>query len=118
MDDARSLDAGDAAERLAAAVRQQRVDERAARVTGRRVDDEPGRLVDDQQVGVLVDDPQRDVRRRREVERRSAPGRRAGARVPGPTIAFALSATPADVRRPSEISFWTWLRDRPVTSAT
>ena len=80
MDDARPLNAGDAAPRLAVAVRQERVDERAARMTGRRVDDEPRRLVDDQQVRVLVDDPQGDLGRRLEIE---------------------------DVWRPSEISFWT-----------
>src|SRR5467141_489440 len=37
---------------------------------------------------------------------------------PGPTIAFALSGRPPVVRWPAEMSFWTWLRDRPVTSAT
>ena len=68
MDDARPLDAGDAAPGLAVAVCQERVDQRAARMTGRRVDDEPGRLVDDQQVLVLVDDPQRDLGRRLEIE--------------------------------------------------
>ena len=62
MDDARPLDAGDAAPGLAVAVGQQRVDERAARMARRRVDDQPGRLVDDQQVVVLVDDPQRRCR--------------------------------------------------------
>ena len=106
MDDARPLDAGDAAPGLAVAVRQERVDQRAARMTGRRVDDEAGRLVDDQQVVVLVDDPQRDVGRGREIE-----GDRLRdvdrSSVPGPTIAFARSASPAEVRRPSEISFWT-----------
>ena len=40
----------------AVGMRQQRVDERAAGVAGRRMDDQPGRLVDDQQVVVLVDD--------------------------------------------------------------
>src|SRR5688572_27368912 len=38
--------------------------------------------------------------------------------VPEATIVLALSGTPAAVRRPSEMSFWTWLRDRPVASAT
>jgi hypothetical protein len=37
------------------------VHERAARVPGRRVYDDPGRLVDDEQVLVLVGDPERNV---------------------------------------------------------
>ena len=36
---------------------------------GDGMDDEPGRLVDDQEVGVLVDDPDLDLGRRRQVER-------------------------------------------------
>ena len=48
---------------------QQRVDQRVGGVARRRVDDEAGRLVDDQQVVVLVDDVERDVGRRGEVER-------------------------------------------------
>ena len=54
MDDARPLHAGDPA--VLRVTGQQRVYERAARVTRRRMNDEPGRLVDDQQVGVLVYD--------------------------------------------------------------
>ena len=54
MDDARPRDAGDAAVFRVAG--EQRVDQRAARVTGGGMDDEAGRLVDDQHVGVLVDD--------------------------------------------------------------
>src|SRR5436190_3489816 len=38
--------------------------------------------------------------------------------VPAPTIAFAFRASPPAVSRPSEMSFWTKLRDRPVASAT
>ena len=38
---------------------QQRVDQRAARMAGRRMDDHPGRLVDDDEVVVLVEDRQR-----------------------------------------------------------
>jgi hypothetical protein len=37
---------------------EQALDERAGSVPGTRVDDEPGRLVDDEQVLVLVGDPQ------------------------------------------------------------
>ena len=40
------------------AAAEQALDERAGRVSGARVDDEPGRLVDDEQVLVLVGDPQ------------------------------------------------------------
>ena len=39
-------------------VLEQRLHERAARVPGRRVDDDPGRLVDHEEMGVLVGDPQ------------------------------------------------------------
>src|SRR6476661_2759869 len=38
--------------------------------------------------------------------------------VPAATIVFARIATPSAVRRPSEINFCTWLRERPVASAT
>ena len=38
--------------------------------------------------------------------------------MPAGTIMFARSGMPSAVMRPSEISFWTWLRERPVTSAT
>src|SRR6187431_1025485 len=38
--------------------------------------------------------------------------------VPAGTTMLARSGRPSAVRRPSEMSFWTWLRDRPVTSAT
>ncbi len=41
--------------------REQRIDERAAGRAGTGVDDEPRRLVDHEQRGVLVHDPQRDV---------------------------------------------------------
>ena len=52
MDDARARDAGDRAVRPGS--RQQPVDQRAAPVSRRRVDDEPRGLVDDEDVGVLV----------------------------------------------------------------
>ena len=55
--DARPLLAADAAQIVD--VMQQRVDQRAARVAGRRVHDHARRLVDDDQVVVLVDDRQR-----------------------------------------------------------
>ena len=47
-------------ERLVAAVGDQRVDERADGVAGGGVHDEACRLVDDDEVGVLVDDVERD----------------------------------------------------------
>ena len=107
MDDARPLDAGDAAPGLAVAVRQERVDERAARMTGRRVDDEPGRLVDDQQVLVLVDDPQRRSRAPARDRGRSAPGRRSSAPSRARRSHSREAPRRTTVRRPSEISFWT-----------
>ena len=61
MDDPGPLDAGDPAPGRAVAVRQERVDQRPAGVPRRRVDDEAGRLVEDQQVVVLVDDLERDI---------------------------------------------------------
>ena len=61
VDDARPVDAADGAVRLGPAPGQQRVDERAAGVAGRRVRDQAGRLVHDQHVVVLVDDVERDV---------------------------------------------------------
>ena len=69
MHDPGPLDAGDAAPRRAVAVRQQRIDQGPAAVPGRRMDDQAGRLVEDQQVIVLVHDPKWDLGRRREVER-------------------------------------------------
>ena len=74
---------------------------------GRRVDDEAGRLVDDQQVVVLVDDAERRCLARAPGRARSASGRRAGPRCPAATIAFARTGTPSAVSRPSEMSFWT-----------
>ena len=53
VDDPRPGDAGDAAVVVAAG--EQRVDQRAAPVPGRRMHDQPGGLVHDQQVVVLVD---------------------------------------------------------------
>ena len=48
-------DAADAGKAVAA-MRDQRVDERSGLVPGRRMHDQAGGLVDDQQVGILVDD--------------------------------------------------------------
>ena len=70
VDDAGPRDPGDAAVLRSTRPGQQRVHERVAVVmAGRRMDDETGRLVDDEQVVVLVDDPERDVRRGRQIER-------------------------------------------------
>ena len=79
---------------------EQRVDERVAVVVpGRRVDDEAGRLVDDEQVVVLVDDRQRDVRCGREVAARPAPGRRGGPPSRRVTIELARSGGAVRGRR-------------------
>jgi hypothetical protein len=67
VDDAGPCDARDAA--VVVAARAERVDERPAPVAGRRVDHEAGRLVDDQQVLVLVDDVDRDLGRRGDLRR-------------------------------------------------
>ena len=60
VDDAGPLDAADARQAVAAMV-DQRVDQRAGPVAGARMDDQPGRLVDDDQVVVLVENVERDV---------------------------------------------------------
>ena len=60
MDDARPRLAADAGQRRAA-MGDQRVDQRAVGIARRRMDDEPGRLVDDDEVLVLVDDVERDI---------------------------------------------------------
>ncbi len=59
VDDARPLDAADTGKTFAA-MRDQRVDQRAGGMSGGRVDDQAARLVDDDQVVVFVDDVQRD----------------------------------------------------------
>ena len=54
------LHAADAGQAVAAMV-DQRVDQRAGPVAGAGMDDKAGRLVDDDQLGVLVEDVERDV---------------------------------------------------------
>ena len=63
VDDAGALFPADAGQGVAA-VGQQRVDERAVRVAGGRVDDKPLGLIDDDHVRVLIADLQRDGLRR------------------------------------------------------
>ena len=58
--DARPLHAADAGERVAA-MRDQRVDQCAGRMPGRRMHHEAARLVDDDEIVVLVDDIERDI---------------------------------------------------------
>ena len=80
VDDARPRHAADARQ-LAAAMVEQRVDQGPVAIARGRMDDQSGRLVDDQQMLVLEDDRQRDVlrlvvRRRRlrhGEEKRSSP---------------------------------------------
>ena len=62
VDDARPGNAADP-RKAAAAMMQQRVDQSAVRIARRRMDDQPGGLVDDQQMLILEDNPQRDVLR-------------------------------------------------------
>ena len=95
MDDARPLDAGDPAPCRAVAVREQRVDERPVGVPGRRMDDEAGRLVDDQEVGILVDDVELRCRGRERVERDRLRHVEPQLRRPVPTIVLARIGMPA-----------------------
>ena len=60
MDNPGAPDPADPRETVAAA-RDQRVDEGAAGMAGRGMDDEPGRLVDDDKMLVLVDDVERQI---------------------------------------------------------
>ncbi len=73
MNDARPLDAADAGKRVAA-MGEEAVDERIVRVPGGRVHRKSGRLVDDDDVGVLVDDVKvhlpREARHRRRIDGR------------------------------------------------
>ena len=62
VDDARPRDAADPRQAAAAMV-EQGVDQRPVAIAGGRMDDQPGRLVDDQQMLVLEDDGERDVLR-------------------------------------------------------
>ena len=62
VDDAGPGDAADARQRAAAMV-EQRVDQRSVEIAGRRMNDQARRLVDDQQMLVLEDDLQRNVLR-------------------------------------------------------
>jgi hypothetical protein len=60
MDDPRPRDAADA-RKLATAMVQQGVDQRTIGIARRRVDDQPRRLVDHDQVRVFVNDRQRNI---------------------------------------------------------
>jgi hypothetical protein len=71
----------------------------------RRMDDQPGRLVDDQQVVVLVDDGERD-RLGLQLERRGS-GISSSTISPGTIGSLALTGLPAAVTWPSVMSFWT-----------
>ena len=71
------------------------VHERPGRVPGARVDDEPGRLVDDEQVLVLVGDPER----RASSGSSSAPRRSASARTRAPRRPRAGGSSAAPRRR-------------------
>ncbi len=59
VNNARALDAADTGEAVAA-MGDERIDERAAGVAGRGVNDEPCRLVDNDEVSILVSDRERD----------------------------------------------------------
>ena len=108
--DARPPHAADARQAVAA-MGDERVDERAARMPRRRMHDEPGRLVDHDEVVVLVDDRERDrlrLRLGRRGRRHDERDARARARLER-RIAHNGSST---VTRPSRISACRRLRDR------
>ena len=111
VDDARPLDAADAGKAGAAMV-DQRVDQRAGPVAGAGMDDEAGRLVDDDQVVVLVEDVERDrlaLRlgrlRLRQVDRHAVAGRELALRLRRPACRRRCTA-------PCRISACTRLRDK------
>ena len=97
---------------------EQRVDDRAGLVPGRRMGHEAGRLVDDEDVGVLVDDVERDVLRLEATSARDVGDveLEAGARLHG-SRARTTVGRPA-VSRPSAMSRCTYDRERPDASAT
>ena len=113
MHDAGPLLAADAAEIVD--VVQQRVDERAAGMPGRRMHDHARRLVDDDQVVVLVEDGQR---QRFGLRRRVDRLRDVDADLPGPVFTgwFAFAARPSTWTWPSLIS--RWICDREWSGST
>jgi len=103
MDDAGPLYAGDPA--VGGIPGEECIDERSARVTRGRVNDQPGRLVDDEQVRVLIDDGERN-RLGRQLQGRGS-GISTSTISPATIGSFALTGPPAAVTWPSVISFWT-----------
>ena len=99
--------------RQVAAAAEQRVDQGPASWPGDGMDDQARRLVDDQQVVVLVHDVDGDLRLGDRLGRRRRRDVELAAVVPRPTTVLALIGWPSMVSRPSVISRWTWLRDRP-----
>ncbi len=100
------------ARQAVAAMGDERVDQRAGLVPGRRMDDEPGRLVDHQQVGILVDDVEGNVLalglgRHAAAARR--PRRRARLEL---SAGIVLTAVPPIVTRPSSTSALSRVRDK------
>ena len=109
--DARPPHAADAGQAVAA-MGDERVDQRAALMPGGRMHDEPGRLVDDDEVVVLVDDRERD---RLAPPARPAPpaARRARCALPAHALSAGSRTTaPSTATRPSRISACRRLRDR------
>ena len=101
MDDSGPLFTADAAQ--VADVVEQRVHQRAAGMAGRRMHDHSGRLVDDHEIAILVDDPERKVlglHRRHD---------RLGATDEPPLTAwFDLASRPATCTWPFSINRWIW----------
>ena len=116
VDDARPRNAADARQRSAAMV-EQRVDQRAVEIARRRVDDQPGGLVDDQQMLVLEDDRQRDVLRLRYAPAWARALRREGSRRRGPCVAGSRTGLPCASTAPLRISAFSRSRDSVGTAS-
>ncbi len=116
VDDARPLDAADARQAVAAMV-DQRVDQRAGPVAGAGMHHQPGRLVDDDQLGILVEDVERDVlalglRGLRLGQRRPLPSR-----PPSACVSGSMAGLPPTVTAPRRISAWTRLLEKSAPSS-
>ena len=108
VDDPRPVLAGDGRERVV--VELEGVDQRAGPVPLGRVGDHAGRLVDDGERLVLVDDLDRDVLGRR-ASCRAARGARRGSGRPSRTLYDALTGWPLTSTASASMTFWITLRE-------
>ena len=114
--DARPLDPADARKAVAAMV-DQRVDQRAGPVAGAGMHDQTGRLVDDDDVVVLVEDVERRSPRPSARARPARAWRRRRARRPRPCGSAPVAGLPPTLTAPWRISAWTRLRETPASAA-